>query len=173
MRQGERRARTVAGVMAAARAAFARGGYLETSLDRIAADAGVSKGAVYAYYPAKLDLFLAVTDEVLEEARARLARVAAAVEHGEPAPRAARLYLGTADDNEHVSLIAEIWRMATGEEAVRERLDAFRRERRSALGARAVDAGNSPREAVRAADVVAKLIDAETLDHRLALAANA
>ena len=173
MRQEERRAKTIAGVMGAAKAAFARGGYAETSLDRIASDAGVSKGAVYAYYPTKLDLFLAVTDEVLDDARERLGRVAAAVEHGEPPPSAARRYLGAADDNEHVSLMAEIWRMATGVEAVRERLDAFRRERQADLGARAVDAGSSPREAVREAEVVAKLIDAETLDHRLGLAANA
>jgi AcrR family transcriptional regulator len=173
MRQEERRARTLAGVMGAAKAAFARGGYAETSLDRIAADAGVSKGAVYAYYSTKLELFLAVADEVLNDARQRLRRVAAAVAHAEPPPRAARRYLGAPDDNEHVSLVAEIWRMAAVEEAVRDRLDAFRRERRANLGAHAVEAGGTPREALGQAEVVAKLIDAETLDHRLGLAANA
>ncbi len=113
MRQEERRARTIARVMGAAKAAFARGGYAETSLDRIASDAGVSKGAVSAYYPTKLDLFLAVTDQVLGDARVRLGRVAAAVERGELPLGAARRYLGAPDDNEHVSLMAEIWRMAT------------------------------------------------------------
>ncbi len=173
MRQEERRAKTLAGLMGAAKAAFARGGYAETSLDRIASDAGVSKGAVYAYYPTKLDLFLAVTDAVLDDARRRLGPVHAAVAHGEPPPRAARRYLGVRDDNEHVSLMAEIWRMSSVQEPVRDRLDAFRRERRANLGARAVDAGSTARQALGEADVVAKLIDAETLEHRLGLAANA
>ncbi len=173
MRQEERRAKTLAGVMAAAAAAFARGGYAETSLDRIAADAGVSKGAVYAYFPTKLDLFLAVTDETLDDARRRVGRVSRAVAQGEPPQRAARRYLGVPNDNEHVSLMAEIWRMASAEEAVRERLEGFRRERRADLGAKAVDAGSNARRALAEADVVAKLIDAETLELRLGLAANA
>ena len=173
MKQEERRAKTQTSLIAAARAAFARGGYAETSLDRIAGDAGVSKGAVYAYYPTKLDLFLAVVDEALGDARRRLARVSRAVAHGEPASRAARRYLGAPDDNEHVSLMAEIWRMASVEEPVRDRLDAFRRARRADLGARAVDAGSNPRRALSEADVVAKLIDAETLELRLGLVANA
>ncbi|MEX0784454.1 MAG: helix-turn-helix domain-containing protein [Dehalococcoidia bacterium] len=173
MRQEERRAKTLNALAIAAKGAFARGGYAETSLDRIAADAGVSKGAVYAYYPTKLDLFLAVTDEVLEDARRRVGRVSRAVAQGEASHRAARRYLGIADDNEHVALMAEVWRMSGLEEAVRERLDAFRHERRADLGAKAVDAGSTARRALSEADVVAKLIDAETLDHRLGLAANA
>jgi AcrR family transcriptional regulator len=173
MKQEERRARTLSSLMSAAKAAFARGGYAETSLDRIAGDAGVSKGAVYAYYPTKLDLFLAVADEALNDARSRLSGVARAVAQGEPAQRAARRYLGRADDNEHVSLMAELWRMAGVEPAVRERLEEFRRARRADLGARAVDAGRPPRQALGEAEVVAKLIDAETLEHRLGLAVNA
>jgi hypothetical protein len=55
---------------------------------------------------------------------------------------------------------------------VRERLDEFRKERRADLGAQAVSAGNTPRRALAEADVVAKLIDAETLDRRLGLAVN-
>ena len=172
MRQEERRAKTLAGVMAAAKAAFARG-YAETALDRIAADAGVSKGAVYAYFPTKLHLFLAVTDETLDDARQRVGRVSRAVAQGEAPHRAARRYLGATNDNEHVSLMAEIWRMAGTEEAVRERLEGFRRERRADLGAKAVDAGSNARRALGDADVVAKLIDAETLELRLGLAANA
>ena len=173
MKQEERRARTLSSLMAAAKAAFARGGYAETSLDRIAADAGVSKGAVYAYYPTKLHLFLAVTDEVLADGRSRLARVSQAVAQGEPAQGAARRYLGLPDDNQHVSLMAEVWRMASAEGPVREEFEAFRRDRRAYLSARAVDAGSTPRKALGEAEMVAKLVDAETLDRRLDLAAPA
>jgi hypothetical protein len=63
--------------------------------------------------------------------------------------------------------------MSTAVESVRERLDAYRRERRAGLGARAVDLGNTPRKALAEADVVAKLIDAETLERRLTLAGGA
>lgn len=172
MRQEERRARTLGALEAAAKSAFARGGYAATSLDRIAADAGVSKGAVYAYYPTKMDLFLDVLEQVLADARSRVARVSLAVEKGEEPARAALLYLGDSDDAEHVSLMAEIWRMAGVEPAVAERLDSFRRERMADIGQGAVEAGSPPRKAIREAQVVAKLIDAETLDRRLVIRAS-
>ena len=170
MRQEERRARTLAAVMNAARAAFARTGYAETSLDAIAAEAHVSKGAVYTYYPAKLDLFLAVTDSVLEEATRRVERVGLGVALGEPPQTAAQRYLGEDGDSTHVALVTEVWRMAAAEEAVREKLETFRRERIAELGRHALTAGKTATEAIGEAEVVAKLIDAETLDLRLELA---
>ena len=60
MRQTERRARTRAALLRAALAAFAERGYEGASIDTIAATAGLSKGAVYANFPNKLDLYLAV-----------------------------------------------------------------------------------------------------------------
>lgn len=172
MRQEERRARTLGALEAAAKVAFARRGYAATSLDRIAADAGVSKGAVYSYYPTKLDLFLSVLEHVLSDARGRVARVSRGVKKGEDPVKAARRYLGDADDDEHVSLIAEIWRMAGVDQEVSGRLDAFRRERMADLGQHAVDAGSAPRKALSEAQVVAKLIDAETLEWRLGMRAS-
>ena len=50
-------------LLAAARALFVQNGYGMTSLDRIADEAGFSKGAVYSNFSGKEDLFL----EVLEE----------------------------------------------------------------------------------------------------------
>jgi len=66
-------------VLAAARAEFLEAGYHGATLDRIAAAAGYTKGAVYSRYASKADLFLALLEERIE-ARAqqnrKLARAA-------------------------------------------------------------------------------------------------
>ncbi|WP_019833590.1 TetR/AcrR family transcriptional regulator [Sphingomonas sp. PR090111-T3T-6A] len=54
------RAATREKLLAAARANFARHGYDAASVDRIADEAGFSKGAVYSNFRSKEDLFLAV-----------------------------------------------------------------------------------------------------------------
>jgi TetR/AcrR family transcriptional regulator, transcriptional repressor of aconitase len=54
---------TRAKLLAAARVLFAQNGYGMTSLDRIAEEAGFSKGAVYSNFSGKEDLFLAVLEE--------------------------------------------------------------------------------------------------------------
>ena len=46
--------------MLAARERFARDGYAATSLDAVAADAGVTKGSLYHHFANKLELFEAV-----------------------------------------------------------------------------------------------------------------
>ena len=45
---------------------FRRRGYHDTSLDRIAAEAGYTKGAVYSNFSGKDDLFLAIFDRQVE-----------------------------------------------------------------------------------------------------------
>jgi len=71
-------------VLAAARAAFGRNGYAQTSLDEIAAAARVTKGAVYHHFAGKKALFRAVYSEVEAEAVARTAAAAAANVSGSP-----------------------------------------------------------------------------------------
>jgi AcrR family transcriptional regulator len=66
--EGTRRA-----VLAAARSAFGRKGYAQTSVDEIAAAARVTKGAVYHHFAGKEALFRAVYSEVEAEAQARTA----------------------------------------------------------------------------------------------------
>jgi AcrR family transcriptional regulator len=65
-------------ILAAAQALFAERGYAATRLDQIAARAGVSKGALYLYFPTKQDLFRAVVTAAaapnLEMARAAAER---------------------------------------------------------------------------------------------------
>jgi AcrR family transcriptional regulator len=173
MKQAERRARSRAAVLRAATAAFASDGYTRASLDRIAALAGVSKGAIHGYYPTKLELFLEVVDCVLDEARRRTQRVAGAVAAGELAEHAASRYMGHGDDSQHTALIGETWRMAALEPVVRERLAAFRRHRLEELALAAVDGGHAPARAQGQAAIVARLIDGEIVGQGLDRAASA
>ena len=52
-------------IMEAGAAVFARLGYHGTSLDKVAAEAGMTKGAVYWHFSSKQDLFLAILDHHL------------------------------------------------------------------------------------------------------------
>lgn len=84
--RSEAKARTRAALLAAARQVFTRGGYPGASLDQIAAEAGYTKGAVYAHFASKEELFLALLAEglfhqmevlegLLEKARAEPGRL--------------------------------------------------------------------------------------------------
>jgi len=51
-------------LLAAARRHFGESGYVETSLDEVVAEAGVTKGALYHHFRGKDDLFRAVYEQV-------------------------------------------------------------------------------------------------------------
>ncbi|MGA0599464.1 TetR/AcrR family transcriptional regulator [Caulobacter sp. KR2-114] len=61
--QAERREKTRGAILAAAEAAFSGDGFAATTIDRIAAAAGVAKGAVYHHFASKEALFEAVFDQ--------------------------------------------------------------------------------------------------------------
>lgn len=61
--QAERRETTRQAILGAAAALFGEAGFAATSMDRIAAEAGVAKGAVYHHFPSKEAVFEAVFDE--------------------------------------------------------------------------------------------------------------
>jgi AcrR family transcriptional regulator len=63
----EKKARTRAQLIDAAAAVFARRGLVAASLDEVAEEAGLTKGAVYSNFDSKEDLFQAVIDERLNE----------------------------------------------------------------------------------------------------------
>jgi AcrR family transcriptional regulator len=69
--QQERRETTTTGLLEAARELFAHQGYGATSLDQIAAAAGVTKGALYHHFAGKREVFRAVC----EREQARLTRL--------------------------------------------------------------------------------------------------
>jgi AcrR family transcriptional regulator len=67
VRQAERSEATVRAIVAAARKLFAAHGFEGTSMDDIAARAGVAKGALYHHFPSKEALFTRVLDGVQAE----------------------------------------------------------------------------------------------------------
>lgn len=63
--QRERRARTRAALLRAAGRVFAEHGFHGATLEAVAAGAGVSKGALYHYFPSKEQLFLSLLEDRL------------------------------------------------------------------------------------------------------------
>ena len=70
----ERQAQTRQGLVAAAAKVFARRGYHKATVEEIAAEAGMTSGAIYSNFDAKEQLFLAIADEQVE---ARVAEIRA------------------------------------------------------------------------------------------------
>jgi AcrR family transcriptional regulator len=73
----ERQARTRETLLTVATTAFLRDGYLATSLDRVADEAGFSKGAVYSNFGNKDELCLAVLDRIHAEQTTAIAQALA------------------------------------------------------------------------------------------------
>ena len=71
----ERRAETRRCLMASAARVFSRDGLDRASIDRVAEDAGYTKGAFYANFKSKRELFLAMLDERFSERMARIEQV--------------------------------------------------------------------------------------------------
>lgn len=65
--RAERQAQTRESLIATAREMFLSDGYAATSLDRVALEAGFSKGAVYSNFAGKEQLCMAVLDSIHEE----------------------------------------------------------------------------------------------------------
>lgn len=90
----ERNARTRAALLAAARARFVADGYAATSTPGIAAEAGVTRGALYHHFADKRALFAAVLEAEHEVVAAAIAAAAPAEEGPMAALRAgAHAYL--------------------------------------------------------------------------------
>src|SRR3954465_7610484 len=75
--RARRKAATREALLDAGRTVFVRDGYHRASLDRVAAEAGFTKGAVYGNFATKADLLLAIYEE-RSEARAEAIAEAAA-----------------------------------------------------------------------------------------------
>jgi AcrR family transcriptional regulator len=93
--QADRSAATSQALVAAGRRLFAAQGFADVSTDAIAAEAGVTRGALYHQFADKVALFDAVVDAVEADIAARLAeRVAAA---------------GVTDPVEGIQLAIRLW----------------------------------------------------------------
>ncbi len=75
--QAQRRQATQAAVLAAALDVLIADGYANFSASRVAARAGVSRGALERYFPTKNDLLLAATQHAMDAAVAHAERLAA------------------------------------------------------------------------------------------------
>jgi AcrR family transcriptional regulator len=78
MTRAERKEQTREALLDAGHAVFLRDGFHGASLDRVAAKAGFTKGAVYAHFAAKADLFLAILERRVDR-RVREQEAAGAV----------------------------------------------------------------------------------------------
>lgn len=75
--QGDRRAATTSALLEAAARGFSKYGYASVSLDRIAREAGYTRGALYHLFANKEELALAVVQWVDETWQAEVGRLAA------------------------------------------------------------------------------------------------
>jgi AcrR family transcriptional regulator len=110
-------------VLAAARDVFARDGFHGATLERVAEEAGFTKGAVYSAFDSKADLFLAVYEARVAE---RMERLDMAVEDWQRIMRTERSW---------TAALTEFWVHASRDPGLRERFAAAHRSWRRALGA--------------------------------------
>jgi AcrR family transcriptional regulator len=143
--QAERRAATTSALVDAARELFAADGYGATSLDAVALEAGVTKGALYHHFDGKRQLFEAVFEREVERLTADLAAAYAAEEDPWEALEAGcRAFLEACLEPRLQRIVLLDAFAALGWDGVREReagmLDALE------LGIeRAIDAGRIPK----------------------------
>ena len=71
-------------IIAAGLACFARAGYYATTMADVAAQAGVSKGTPYLYFPSKEALFLALHEEWDCGAEQRIGAAIATIQAANP-----------------------------------------------------------------------------------------
>jgi len=89
--QGERTAQTRAALITVARRLFGAEGFAEVGAERVAREAGMTRGALYHQFADKADLFAAVLDEVEAEIAQR---VVSAVAGFDPADTTGMLQAG-------------------------------------------------------------------------------
>jgi AcrR family transcriptional regulator len=131
----QRQEHTRACLLEAAARVFARRGLAQASVDEVAADAGFTKGAVYANFGSKEELFLAMLDQRFALRLAQIDRVLSTDEPPEVQARAAgRDFLDhITGDPEWSRLFFEAALYASRNEAFRERLQARYAEMRARL----------------------------------------
>jgi AcrR family transcriptional regulator len=113
-------------LISAARTIFARDGFAETRLEDIAAEAGKTRGAFYAHFRDKEDVFLAIFEEDTRRDKQRLmSMLGAATTCEERVDVLARYMLGTLKDERRALLNLEFKAYAIRHPAREQRLDAL------------------------------------------------
>ncbi len=129
------RSETRSALLASAVRVFGRQGIANTSLSEIAAEAGLTKGAVYSNFASKDDLLLAIMEDHLIE---RMQDATAVFDSDLSTPAAvraagARLLASMVDDANWHALLLEYWTIARHDDALLARLAAKRREVRTVV----------------------------------------
>ena len=120
----EQQARTRSKLLSAASKVFSCKGMQQASIDEVAQEAGYTKGAFYANFKSKEELFLAMLDERFGERIADMERAFASEESPPEQARhaAADFAHATAGDPDHDRLFLEFASYALQDEAFREEL---------------------------------------------------
>jgi AcrR family transcriptional regulator len=121
-----RKAQTRARLLEAAATVYARSGFNGATLDQVAAEAGFTKGAVYAHFGSKENLLLALLEEhmasQIAEQLALFDRERATWER--PLAGSAHWMERLESDPDRFRLLIELWIYAQRDERLRERLAA-------------------------------------------------
>jgi AcrR family transcriptional regulator len=138
-----RKARTREALLDAAARVVSRRGYHSASLEEIAAEAGVSTGAVYSSFAGKDDLFLTLVErEVAREADAFARAVAAGGDVEDRVRRGAEYWMGfLRRDPDLFLLIMEFWSRAVRSDEIGRRY-ALSRSRLTATVASLIEDGS-------------------------------
>jgi AcrR family transcriptional regulator len=131
----ERQAQTRSDLIAAAATVFARRGYHKATIEEIAAEAGVTSGAIYSNFAGKEALFLAIADDQVAARVAEIETVGEAAEgNGDPGVEAAdqfRAFLES--DPQWPLLFYEFWSVSVRDPDLQEELAKRRNAIRDAL----------------------------------------
>ena len=145
-----------AAILRAAATAFAEKGYAATSMDDVAAVAGVTKLIIYRHFDGKQALYDAVLEGVADSLRDRFL---VGIESGRPGPGAVEALLAVA--REDPAAFHLLWRHASREPQFAEHADEIRQ--RGVRAAERLLAGVTfPSDAIRrwaAATIVAYLVE--------------
>jgi AcrR family transcriptional regulator len=156
-----RRAARRAEMIASARRCFARDGFHQTSMPDIAAEAGLSAGAFYRYFPSKNDLVFEVAQQAFEavfgpvddlldgNTTVTIADLMAAITRPISGPPPTDAAGAPVPVDEMLRCVVQTWAELLRSPALSERARAAFEHRRTRLGEalrRGIEAGTVPRE---------------------------
>jgi AcrR family transcriptional regulator len=135
MSREDRRAETRTRLLQAGRETFLEHGYHAASLAQVAARAGYTKGAVYANFATKADLFLAIVDERGSSRAAAFTAAADAADGFAGLSEAVNEQWAAVlrEDRDWLTLLFEFWLHAARDPELRARLQETRDRNRAAM----------------------------------------
>jgi AcrR family transcriptional regulator len=107
-------------ILEAARVCFVRNGFHATSMQEVIAEAGLSVGAIYRYFPSKTSLIIGIAEETAAQVSDRLARVVRArnLSLVDAMVLAAGLVDANSDDDGQLRLAVQLWSEAMRDPAL-------------------------------------------------------